>query len=92
MDGKRPDGLTNLRWKECKPLIWDFTVADTLCDSYVKSSAKQAGSAAIIREEQKSKHYKDLTNYYFVPIATETYGAWGPQGLKLIKEIGKKNP
>ena len=25
-----------------------------------------------------------------VPIATETYGAWGPQGLKLVKEIGKK--
>ena len=31
-----------------------------------------------------------MTNYHFVPVATETYGAWGPQGLKLIKEIGKK--
>ena len=43
-----------------------------------------------VREEQKSKHYKDLSNNHFVPIATETYGAWGSQGLKLIKEIGKK--
>ena len=71
-------------------LIWDFTVADTLCDTYVKNSAKRAGSAAEIREEQKSKHYKDLSNYHFVPIATETHGAWGLQGLKFIKEIGMK--
>ena len=34
--------------------------------------------------------YKDLTNYYFVPVAVETFGAWGSQGLKLIKEIGRK--
>jgi len=37
----------------------------------------------------KSKHYKELTNYHFVPVAIETYGAWGPQGKKLIKDIGK---
>ena len=90
LDGKRPNGLTNLSWKQGKPLIWDFTVADTLCDTYVKNSAKQACSAAEIRKDQKSKHYKDLSNYHIVPIATETYGAWVSQGLDLIKEIGKK--
>ena len=90
LDGKRPDGLTYLTWKQGKPLIWDFTCCDTICDSYVKSSAKKAGSAAELRESQKSNHYKDLTNYHFVPIAVETFGAWGSQGLKLIKEIGRK--
>ena len=25
-----------------------------------------------------------------MPIAVETFGAWGSQGLKLIKEIGRK--
>ena len=25
-----------------------------------------------------------------VPIAVETFGAWGPEGLQLIKNIGKK--
>ena len=25
-----------------------------------------------------------------MPIAAETYGAWGPQGLRLLKEIGSK--
>ena len=26
----------------------------------------------------------------FIPVAVETYGAWGTQGLKLIKDIGRK--
>ena len=26
----------------------------------------------------------------FIPVAVETYGAWGQQGLKFIKEIGRK--
>ena len=51
LDGKRPDGLTNLSWKQGEPLIWDFTVADTLCNTNVKSFAKQAGSAAKIRAQ-----------------------------------------
>jgi hypothetical protein len=90
LDGKRPDGLTYLSWKQGKSLIWDFTCCDTICDSYVKSSAKKAGSAAELREVQKAKHYKELTNYHFVPVAVETFGAWGSQGLNLIKEIGRR--
>ena len=70
--------------------IFEYFICDTICDSYVKNSAKKAGSAAELREVQKSNHYKDLTNYYFVPVAVETFGAWGSQGLKLIKEIGRK--
>ena len=31
-----------------------------------------------------------LANYIFVPIAVETFGSWGPRGLKFIKEIGSK--
>ena len=77
LDGKRPDGLTYLSWKQGKSLIWDFTCYDTTFESYRKISAKKAGSAAELREDQKSKHYKDLTNYYFVPVAVETFGAWG---------------
>ena len=26
-----------------------------------------------------------------MPVGAETYGAYGPQGIKLIKQIGKKN-
>ena len=65
-------------------MIWDFTCCDTTCESYRKISAKKASSAAELREDQKAKHYKDLTNYLC------PFGAWGSQGLKLIKEIGRK--
>ena len=29
-------------------------------------------------------------HYHFVPVVVETYGAYGPQGIKLVKQIGKK--
>ena len=28
--------------------------------------------------------------YHFVPVGIKTYGAYGPQGIKLVKQIGKK--
>ena len=31
-------------------------------------------------------------NHHFLPTGIETYGAYGPQGIKLIKQIGKKIP
>ena len=35
--------------------------------------------------------YSNLSdNYRFVPVGAKTYGAYGPQGIKLIKQIGKK--
>ena len=90
-DGKRPDGLTLSTWKEGKCLIWDATVADTLCQSYILQCSKNPGAAAEIREIEKTKKYQELANdYHFIPIGLETYGSWGPEGLKLIKTIGKK--
>ena len=89
-DGKRPDGLTLSTWKSGKCLIWDYSCADSLCATYVKSSSKQAGAAANLRENKKIEKYSSLSNYYFVPVAVETFGSWGSSGLKLIKEIGKK--
>lgn len=31
-----------------------------------------------------------MENYHFTPIAIETFGAWGTESHKIIKEIGKK--
>ena len=90
-DGNKPDGLTLTTWKAGKCLIWDFTCADTLCQSYVKKCSKNVGAAAEDREKIKIDHYEELANnYLFVPIAVETFGTWGSHGYKLIKEIGKK--
>ena len=30
-------------------------------------------------------------NHHFVAVGVETYGAYGPQGIKLVKQMGKKN-
>ena len=50
------------------------------------------GSAAAGREDKKVEKYSNLTdNYYFLPIGVKTYGAYGPQGIKLVKQIGKKH-
>jgi len=44
--GKRPEILNLLPWKEGKPLTWDTTVICTEADSYVSSSAREAGTIA----------------------------------------------
>merc|ERR1712051_661376 len=65
--------------------------ADTSCKSYVKKASKRVGSEAAGRENKKVDKYSNLSeNYHFVPVGVETYGAYGPQGKKLVKQIGKK--
>ena len=45
----------------------------------------------VFTEYEKDITYeKLLRKYIFVSIAVETFGSWGPRGLKFIKEIGRK--
>ena len=49
------------------------------------------GSAAAGTEDKKVEKYSNLSdNYNFVPVGIETYGTYSPQGIKLVKQIGKK--
>ena len=90
-DQKRPDGLTLITWKFGKCLIWDATVVDTLCQSYINKTSKSPGSAANARETYKNSYYAELEkDYIFIPIGIETFGSWGIEGHKLIKTIGRK--
>ena len=90
-DGNRPDGLTLTSWKHGKCMIWDATVANTVCQSYVFKCSKNPGAGAEIREKEKISHYKDLSNNYcFVPVGVESFGSWGTEGRKLVKAIGRK--
>ena len=62
-----------------------------ISDSHLLECARKAGRGAAAAERKKEKKYeKLLNNYFFVPIAIETFGSWGKAGLKLIKEIGRK--
>jgi hypothetical protein len=65
----------------------DFTCPDTLCKSYVKKASTEVGSDAAGREDKKVEKYNNLTdNYYFVVVGVKIYGAYGFQGIKLIKQ------
>ena len=77
-NGKRPDGLTLLPWKNGKCLLWDYTCSGTLAPSYVEGSAKSPGHVAKEGEVRKFKHYEHLvSDYEFIPISVETFGTWG---------------
>ena len=90
-DGKRPDGMTLFPWKKGKIMVWDYTCSDTLAKSYIQAASKNAGKIAEEAESRKiGKYQKLLQNYEVIPICVETLGPWGPNGLKLIQEIGKK--
>ena len=71
-DGKRPDGLTLILWREGRYLVRDVTVADTTAASYLPLISISAGSAAELRIQAK---YADLAQRYeFVLIAVESHG------------------
>ncbi|KAI5743815.1 hypothetical protein M8J77_022482 [Diaphorina citri] len=42
-DGKRPDGATVIPWSMGQSLVWDFTCRDTLANSYINQTKKEAG-------------------------------------------------
>ena len=71
--------------------MWDFTCRDTLAHSYIASTSQAAGKAAEKAEDTKLVTYSHLAgNFSVIPVATETLGAWGKQGLKFIQEIGSR--
>ncbi|OXA62157.1 hypothetical protein Fcan01_01115 [Folsomia candida] len=90
-DGKRPDGLTLIPWARGRPLVWDFTCSDTFAPSYLPQTCVHPGAAAEKAEDAKNKKYEFLQDrLLFVPVAIETIGVWGKEGLSLIKEIGSR--
>jgi hypothetical protein len=91
-DGKRPDGLTLIAWKEGKSLLWDFTCTDTLAPSNLKLSSMSAGKSAEQAELRKYRHYDDICKqqYIFIPICVETLGSFGPSGAQFFKLLGSK--
>ena len=57
-----------------------------LCDKKFKKSRGRSGNS-----RRKYATYADLLDdYCFVPNGIESFGTWGREGHKLIKEIGKR--
>ena len=90
-DGKRPDGLTLVPWREGRTVTWDVTVADTVAESYLSITSTTAGAAAAAAAERKTVKYTELMRHHlFVPIAIETFGPICEEGQHFIREIGKR--
>jgi len=89
-DGKRPDGVTLLSWKQGKCATWDVTVSDTLAQSYVHETSQTPGAAAEAAAERKRNKYSSLSqSYLFFSIAAETMGAISKDQIGLFVRTWK---
>ena len=78
-DGKRPDGVTLVPWKNGKSLIWDATCPDTLARSYRAAATSSTGAVAAGAETRKLTKYDSLApSHTIVPVAIESLGVIGP--------------
>ena len=59
-DGKRPDGVTMIPWKNGKPIVWEATCPDTLARSYRHQATIRTGAVADLAEERKTDKYSSL--------------------------------
>ena len=88
-DGKRPDGVMMIPWKNGKPIILDATYPDTLSQCYHFHATNTAGTVANLVEESKSAKYISLgSGYSFIPADIENLGAIGKRLLAFLKELG----
>ena len=90
-DGKRPDGISLVPWKNGKLLVWDATCPDTFAPSYIAHATSEAGAVAAQAEQKKCEKYCHLdTCHTFVPVAIETSGAIGPTTRVFLRELGQR--
>ena len=68
-----------------------MTVATTLAESYMGSSAKSAGSAAEAAAVRKASKYSDLSpSYSFQPTAMETLGPINSSAVEVLSEVRRR--
>ena len=92
-DGKRPDGITMVPWKNGNLLIWDATCSDTYAPSHLALSTNAAGAIASQAEDRKMVKYSYLEGHpgiCFTPIAYETSGVVGSLSLIFLKELAHR--
>jgi len=90
-DGKRPDGLTMVPWREGKPLTWDVTVVCPLAESYIGDSATSAGLATEAAATRKATKYAVLERtHIFQPVAVENLGTMNAPACGFLARLGRK--
>jgi hypothetical protein len=90
-DGKRPDGLTIMPWKHGRCMVWDVTCPDTLAPSHLNRAVTGPAAVASFAEVNKRLKYEEISRtHVFIPIAVESMGAVGEDGLTFLKELGTR--
>ena len=76
-------------WTSGKLLVWDATCSDTYTPSNIGVAVTGTGAVAEKSEQHNISKYSHLDSIYmFIPVAVETSGAFGPQSLKFIEDLG----
>jgi len=65
-DGKRPDGMSLIPWRQGLLLLWDFTCFNTFTPSNVSTSSKSASRLANSVESTTTFHFSLLCVETFV--------------------------
>ena len=77
-DGKRPNSMSLIPWKEGRHLLCDFTCSDTMAPSHKHQAASGPNELACTAESVKICKYSSLTSTYtFAPVCIETMCTWG---------------
>ena len=88
-DGRMPDGISVMPWKNGWALVWDATCPDTFAPLHVALAAREARLVASQAEKAKTQKQTLLgSSHYFVPVAIETSGVFGPEAITFINELG----
>ncbi len=91
IDGKRPDGLTLIPWREGRCATWDVTVSNTVAASYLSASSTTAASAAESAAQRKETKYSEISkSHLFFPLAFETMGPINQSGQDFLSELGRR--
>ena len=89
-DGKCPDGITMVPWKNRNLLVWG---SDSYAPSHLAQSTMAAGAVASQAEDWKKAKYLYLEGHpgiCFTPIAYETSAVVGLLSLIFLKELGHR--
>ena len=72
-------------------MVWDVTCPDTLAPSHLNRALTSPGAVATFAEDIKRLKYAESSRtYIFVPIAVQTMGTVGEEGLTFLKELGAR--
>ena len=90
-DGRRPEGVSVMPWKNGRSLVWYAACPDTFATSHATLAAREAGLVASQAEKAKTQKHTLLgSSHYSVPVAIETSGVFGPEAISFIKELGRR--